>query len=93
MCSRWRIFSRNATIRGFAKIQTNPKFIQGFSDPTGILFPVTTKYDIATIYGNNFGDYGAECDDKSILDNIQIITGNIIEQKITNYTRMKEQKE
>ena len=66
------------------KIQTNPKFIQGFSDPTGILFPVTTKYDIATIYGNNFGDYGAECDDKSILDNLKIITGNIIKQKNLN---------
>ena len=72
------------------KIQTNPKFIQGFSDPTGILFPVTTKYDIATIYGNNFGDYGAECDDKSILDNIQIITGNIIEQK--NYELYEDER-
>ena len=74
----------------FQKIQTNPKFIQGFSDPTGILFPVTTKYDIATIYGNNFGDYGAECDDKSILDNIQIITGNIIEQK--NYELYEDER-
>ena len=72
------------------KIQTNPKFIQGFSDPTGILFPVTTKYDIATIYGNNFGDYGAECDDKSILDNIQIITGNIIKQK--NYELYEDER-
>ena len=74
----------------FQKIQTNPKFIQGFSDPTGILFPVTTKYDIATIYGNNFGDYGAECNDKSILDNIQIITGNIIEQK--NYELYEDER-
>ena len=72
------------------KIQTNPKFIQGFSDPTGILFPVTTKYDIATIYGNNFGDYGAECDDKSILDNLKIITGNIIKQK--NYELYEDER-
>ena len=45
---------------------------------------------MATIYGNNFGDYGAECDDKSILDNIQIITGNIIKQK--NYELYEDER-
>lgn len=67
----------------FEKLVENPKFIQGFSDPTGILFPITTKYDIATIYGSNFGDYGAEIDDKSIIDNLHIISGDIISQ--SNY--------
>ena len=67
----------------FDKLIENPKFIQGFSDPTGILFPITTKYDIATIYGSNFGDYGAEVDDRSIIDNMRIISGDIISQ--SNY--------
>ena len=44
----------------FDIIKNNPKWIEGFSDPTGILFPITTKYDIATIYGNNFKSFGAE---------------------------------
>lgn len=65
----------------FEKIVKNPKFIQGFSDPTGLLFPITTKYDIATIYGNNFGEYGAEEYDRSVTDNLEILQGNIIKQK------------
>ena len=64
----------------FEKILNNPKFVQGFSDPTGLLFPLTTKYDIATIYGNNFGDYGPEEYDRSITDNLEILQGNLIEQ-------------
>ena len=64
----------------FNKILSNPKFIQGMSDPTGILFPITTKCDIATFYGLNFGDYGTEDYTRDITDNLQIITGNIIKQ-------------
>ena len=30
-------------------ISENPKWIQGYSDPTGILYLITTKLDIATI--------------------------------------------
>ena len=64
----------------FKKIADKPKYIQGFSDPTGLLFPITTKYDIATIYGNNFGEYGAETDDRSVSENLQIISGNLVAQ-------------
>ncbi|MBR2744395.1 MAG: LD-carboxypeptidase [Clostridia bacterium] len=67
----------------FEKLVKNPKWVQGFSDPQGILFPITTKYDIATIYGLNFGDYGTEPYTRDIADNLEIITGNIIKQ--TNY--------
>ena len=65
----------------FSKLVQNPKFVQGFSDPTGILFPLTTKYDISTIYGMNFGDYGIESYSRDILDNLQIVTGNLIKQE------------
>lgn len=64
----------------FEKIANNPKWVQGFSDPQGVLYPITTKYDIATLYGLNFGDYGTEPYTRDITDNLQIITGNIIEQ-------------
>lgn len=64
----------------FEKIVNNPKYVQGFSDPTGILFPITTKYDIATIYGNNFGEYGVEEYDRSVIENLQILQGNMIAQ-------------
>lgn len=64
----------------FEKIAQKPKFIQGFSDPTGLLFPITTKYDIATIYGNNFGEYGVIDYDRSVIENLEIIKGNIVTQ-------------
>ena len=62
-------------------IQKKPKFVQGFSDPTGILYPITTKYDIATIYGMNFGDYGTIEYTRDITDNLKIITGNLVKQE------------
>ncbi len=64
----------------FGKILDNPKYVQGFSDPTGILFPLTTKYDIATLYGNNFGEYGVQEYDRSILENLQILQGSLVSQ-------------
>lgn len=64
----------------FNKLVQNPKWIEGFSDPTGILFPITTKYDIATIYGNNMKTLGAEKYHKSLDENLEIIAGNLITQ-------------
>ena len=39
-------------------IKKHPKFLAGFSDPTGLLYSVTTKCDIATIYGLNLSPFG-----------------------------------
>ena len=55
----------------FNKIVENPKWVQGFSDPTGLLIPITTKYDIATIYGNNYSSYGTEHMGKSAQDSLK----------------------
>ena len=63
----------------FDIIKNNPKFIAGFSDPTGILFPITTKLDIATIYGSNFGSFGEETFYKCHYDFLDIIKGNLKE--------------
>ena len=64
----------------FNMIKKNPKYIIGFSDPTGLLYPITTKLDIATIYGNNFGSFGAEEYHKSEQDLLEIIKGNLVTQ-------------
>ena len=64
----------------FNKLVQNPKFVQGFSDPTGLLFQITTKYEIATIYAMNFGDFGIEEYSRDITDNLKIISGDIIKQ-------------
>ena len=41
----------------FDAIAKHPKWIQGYSDVTNILYPVTTLLDIATVYGCNAGGY------------------------------------
>ena len=63
----------------FDIIKNNPKFIAGFSDPTGLLFPITTKLDIATIYGSNFGSFGEDTFYKCHYDFLDTIKGNLKE--------------
>lgn len=65
----------------FDNIKKNPKLYQGFSDPTLLLYPITTNLDIATIYGYNTSAYGYKNKHESILNNLEIIKGNIIKQK------------
>lgn len=69
----------------FEKILNKPKWVQGFSDPTGILFPLTTKYDISTIYSNNFGSFGMQDYDESICNNLEILKGNLVTQNSFKY--------
>lgn len=64
----------------FDLLKTNPKWLMGFSDPTGILFPYTTIYDVATIYGANAGDYDLSPLPQYLKNNLEIIKGNLITQ-------------
>ena len=64
----------------FEIIKKYPKWIAGFSDPTTVLFPLTTKYDIATIYGHNFSNFGSKELHKSERDFLEVIKGNVIKQ-------------
>lgn len=42
---------------------TNPsKWVQGFSDPSLLLFYLTTKYNIATIHAENLGEFAMNID-------------------------------
>lgn len=55
----------------FDTIQNHPKWILGASDPTNLLFPVTCRCNIATIYGFNAGSfdvYGINEYSKSCMD-------------------------
>lgn len=58
-------------------IKKNIKWLQGYSDPTALLFTLTTNYDIATIYGYNIGSYGMKNWHSSIYDSINLVKGNI----------------
>lgn len=59
----------------FEAMKINPKWIMGASDPTGILYPYTTKYDVATIYGLNAGSYSESPLPDYAEDNLEIIKG------------------
>lgn len=65
----------------FELINDNLKYICGFSDPTGILYPLTTKYDVSTIYGQNFSPFGMQDLHKSQEDFLDIITGKSLSLK------------
>jgi len=64
----------------YEAIKANPKWIQGYSDPTSLLYSVTTLLDIATIYGFNGGGYGMTKLHKSHEDSFAILRGDIVEQ-------------
>ena len=65
----------------FELLKKNPKFVCGFSDPTGILYPITTKYDIATIYGNNFSSFGEDTFYDCHYDFLKIISGEKLKEE------------
>lgn len=61
-------------------VKENPKWLQGYSDPTGLLFTITTNLDIATIYSDNFRNFGMKNWHCSLKNNIEILKGNILKQ-------------
>ena len=52
-----------------------PKWIQGFSDTSLLLFYLTTKYSFATVHSNNFGGFGRREIPASYMKSIEIISG------------------
>ena len=64
----------------FHIIKNNPKWIQGYSDPTSLLFIITTNLDIATIYSNNFKAFSMKKWHSSLLNNISLLEGKTLEQ-------------
>ncbi len=64
----------------FQVIKKYPKWLQGYSDPTGLLFVITTNLDIATIYGDNFCTLGMEVWHESLVNNLEILEGKRLVQ-------------
>ena len=62
-------------------IKANPKWIQGYSDNTGLIYPITTICDMATVYSGNVGDYGMSLWHDAVKNNLKLLEGKNIEQK------------
>lgn len=65
----------------FELLSENHKWVQGYSDPTGILYPITTNLDIATIYGDNFKSFSMNPMHFSLENNVELLQGNKLSQK------------
>ena len=65
-------------------IKANPKWIQGYSDNTGLIYPITTICDMATVYSGNVGDYGMSLWHDGVKDNLKLLEGKNVEQKEFN---------
>lgn len=70
----------------FNQVKDNPKWFQGYSDNTGLVHTITTICDVATIYGNNFNDFGMGEWHKSVSDNLEILQGQeVIQESFDKY--------
>lgn len=65
----------------FDKIKEHPKWFQGYSDNTSLIHAITTNCDIATIYGNHFGDFGMKDWHVSVQNNWDILQGKWVKQQ------------
>lgn len=68
----------------FEVVKRNPKWLQGYSDPTGLLFTITTNLDIATIYADNFSAFGMIPWHVSLENNLKLLKGNLLIQNSFN---------
>lgn len=74
----------------FEKIKkSKPKYFQGYSDNTNLTFTLTTICDIASIYFENFTDFGMNNWHKSLQDNFEFLNGNIKPLKSYDYYESK----
>ena len=64
----------------FDILKKHPKWLMGHSDPTGLLFPYTVNFDVATIYGMNAGGFDYDEIYDFLRKNLDIIKGkNVIQ--------------
>ena len=64
----------------YKKIVDKRLLVQGSSDTTSLVYTLTTKYDLATLYGFNAKGYDQEILNKDQLDNLEFMKGNLLDQ-------------
>lgn len=61
-------------------IKKNVKWVQGYSDPSTLLHLITTRLDIATIYGVNASGFDQDVLHESLKYNFELLKGNVLIQ-------------
>lgn len=64
----------------YQKFLDHPKWLQGYSDPTGLLYTVTVTTELATIYGSNYSDFGMEEWHPSLEQQLKLLEGTLGKQ-------------
>lgn len=64
----------------FENIVDNKKWIMGASDPTSILYILTTGYDVSTLYGFNASSFDDSPLHQCQKNALEILKGNLIKQ-------------
>ena len=71
----------------FAAAAENPKWVQGYSDPTSLLYTLTTKWDIATLYGTNAGGMDVETLAPFMEQNLALLAGEVpVQRSFENFS-------
>ena len=75
----------------FNILKNNPKWLAGSSDPTSLLYILTTKYDIATLYSPcNMSGFSSDNLHQSYLNYFEILKGNLVKQEKSLYMENSE---
>lgn len=64
----------------FETARKHPKWMMGASDPTGLLYPYTVKYDVASFYGMNAGSFDLGTDWDYIANALAFMSGEKTEE-------------
>ena len=65
----------------YEKVKEKKLLVEGFSDNSLLVYPLTTKYDLATLYGANSTYFHDAEVEKYKLNNIEFMKGNLVTQK------------
>lgn len=74
----------------FEKLKANPKWFQGFSDNTGLVYPIVTTCDMAAVYGCHIGDFGMKPWQKPVEDALEVLEGT--KKKLGSYAFYESQR-
>ncbi len=69
----------------FDSLASHQKWMMGYSDPTSLLYTLTAKYDVATLYGANAGSFDEEKLSEWMRAPIELLQGKTVLQKSTEF--------
>lgn len=75
----------------FNILKDNPKWLLGSSDPTSLLYILTTNYDIATMYSPcNMSGFSSDVLHQSYINYFELLKGNFIRQEKFLFSENRE---